>query len=56
MTATGAARYEDGMAEKLGVGATFPTFPLALVDGRTITLPGQLEGRYRVILFYRGHW
>ena len=44
------------MAEKLGSGATFPKFTLTLVDGRTITLPDQLEGRHRVILFYRGHW
>ena len=51
-----AARYETGMGEKLGIGAVFPSFPLTLVDGRTIALPDQLEGRYRAILFYRGHW
>ena len=44
------------MAEKLGIGAAFPSFPLTLVDGRTIAVPDQLEGRYRAILFYRGHW
>jgi len=44
------------MAEKLGIGSTFPSFPLTLVDGRTVTLPEDLDGRYRVILFYRGHW
>ena len=44
------------MAEKLGIGATFPTLPLTLLDGRSITLPTDLEGRYSVILFYRGHW
>ena len=44
------------MSEKLGIGSIFPTFLLTLVDGRTITLPEGLDGRYRVILFYRGHW
>jgi peroxiredoxin len=44
------------MADKLGIGALFPTFPLTLVDGSTVTLPDHLDGRYRVILFYRGHW
>ena len=56
LTAAGAPRYDTGMAEKLGIGAAFPSFPLTLVDGRTIALPDQLEGRYRAILFYRGHW
>lgn len=56
MTAASAARYDTGMGEKLGIGAAFPSFPLTLVDGRTIALPDQLEGRYRAILFYRGHW
>ncbi len=44
------------MAEKLGIGATFPTLNLTLTDGRRVSLPDELEGRYRVILFYRGHW
>ena len=44
------------MAEKLSIGSTFPSFPLALVDGRTVTLPEDLDGRFRVILFYRVHW
>ena len=50
------SRYLINMAEKLGIGSTFPSFPLTLVDGRTVTLPEDLDGRYRVILFYRGHW
>lgn len=44
------------MAEKLGIGAFFPTLQLTTVDGRDVTIPEQLEGRYSVILFYRGHW
>ena len=44
------------MAEKLGIGATFPELKLTLVDGSKLALPGGLKGRYSVILFYRGHW
>ena len=44
------------MAEKLGIGATFPKMTLALVDGGTLVLPDGLDAKYRIILFYRGHW
>ena len=44
------------MAEKLGIGATFPTMTLNLVDGGTLRLPDGLDAKYRIILFYRGHW
>ena len=44
------------MAEKLGIGATFPKITLNLVDGGTLSLPDGLDAKYRIILFYRGHW
>ncbi len=44
------------MAEKLGIGSTFPPLTLKLVDGGTMDLPGGLDAPYKVILFYRGHW
>jgi hypothetical protein len=44
------------MAEKLNAGEAFPTMSLALVDGTKLELPGGLDARYKVILFYRGHW
>jgi len=44
------------MGEKLGIGATFPELSIDLVDGRTMRLPDGLDTKYRVILFYRGHW
>jgi len=44
------------MAEKLNTGDVFPKLRLNLVDGGTLELPDGLDARYKVILFYRGHW
>ena len=44
------------MAEKLDGGDTFPAISVELVGGGTVNLPGDLEGDYNVVLFYRGHW
>ena len=44
------------MADKLNTGDTFPRLSLNLADGGTLALPDDLEARYNVILFYRGHW
>lgn len=44
------------MSSKLGIGDSFPELSLSLVDGGSIDLPGGLGGKYRIVLFYRGHW
>lgn len=44
------------MADKLDIGDTFPRVRLTLVGGGTLDLPDGLASKYRVILFYRGHW
>ncbi len=44
------------MANKLNTGDNFPKLTLDLVDGGTLEVPDDLEARYKVILFYRGHW
>ena len=44
------------MAEKLNTGDVFPRLTLNLVDGSMLELPTGLDARYKVILFYRGHW
>ncbi len=44
------------MAEKLNTGDTFPSLTLDLVSGGTLTVPDGLDAKYKVILFYRGHW
>jgi hypothetical protein len=44
------------MSEKLGIGDTFPKVTINLVDGGTLDLPDGLDAKYRILLFYRGHW
>lgn len=44
------------MAEKLNTGDVFPRMTLDLVDGSKLELPAGIDARYKVILFYRGHW
>jgi hypothetical protein len=44
------------VAKKLGIGDTFPKITLNLVDGSTLDLPVGMDSKYRIILFYRGHW
>jgi len=44
------------MSEKLGIGASFPDMTLNLVGGGSLDLPGGHDTKYKVILFYRGHW
>jgi peroxiredoxin len=44
------------MAAKLNTGDSFPKLALNLVDGGRLELPDGLDARYRIILFYRGHW
>jgi hypothetical protein len=29
---------------------------ITLVGGGTLDLPAGLDGKFKVILFYRGHW
>lgn len=44
------------MLKKLGIGDMFPSLTINLVKGGTIDLPGGVGPKYRVVLFYRGHW
>jgi hypothetical protein len=42
--------------QKLGIGDAFPSLTLNLVSGDSLTVPGGMNSKYRVVLFYRGHW
>jgi hypothetical protein len=44
------------MSDKLSAGAAFPPLQLTLVNGGTLSVPKDLDSKYKVILFYRGHW
>ena len=37
-------------------GEHFPTITASRVGGGEMTIPEDLEGRWAVLLFYRGHW
>ncbi len=47
---------EKNMAEKLIEGDVFPSITLNLVGGGTVTIPDDMDSKYLVALFYRGHW
>jgi len=47
---------KETMADKLNTGDMFPGMTINMVDGTKLDLPGGIEAKYRVILFYRGHW
>jgi hypothetical protein len=44
------------MATRLNTGDLLPTVTLELAGGGTLTLPEGLDARYRIAVFYRGHW
>ena len=44
------------MGEKLNLGDAFPSVTLDIVGGGTLTVPGDVDSKYTVVLFYRGHW
>ena len=44
------------MGNKLGQGDPFPQLTLNMVGGGKIDLPDNLNAKYNVVLFYRGHW
>jgi hypothetical protein len=44
------------MAQKLDAGDPFPKLTLNLVDGGTLNVPDGIDAKYRILLFYRGHW
>ncbi|MFQ5689828.1 MAG: hypothetical protein ACE5HQ_06115 [Gemmatimonadota bacterium] len=41
---------------KLDAGDPFPALELRCTDGGTLTVPGDLAGKWVVLLVYRGHW
>ena len=44
------------MTAKLNTGDAFTRLTLHLTDGSLLDLPDGLAAKWKVILFYRGHW
>jgi len=44
------------MAKKLDAGDPFPKMTLNLLEGGSLTIPDDIDSKYLVVLFYRGHW
>jgi len=44
------------MPNLLGAGDKFPALALATTAGQTLSLPGDLDQPWTIVLFYRGHW
>ena len=44
------------MGEQLIPGTRFPDLTLNIAGGKTLSLPGDINTTYAVVLFYRGHW
>jgi len=44
------------MADKISPGTIFPELSLNIAGGDKLSLPGDLNSKYTVVLFYRGHW
>ena len=49
-------KKENHLSDKLHMGSVFPAMTIPLVGGGTMELPNGLDAKYRVVLFYRGHW
>ncbi len=43
------------MGTQLAAGDSFPELKLNIAGGDSITLPGDIDTSYAVVLFYRGH-
>lgn len=44
------------MADKLDAGDVFPSLAIDLVGGGTMNVPEDMDAKYKIIMFYRGHW
>ena len=40
----------------LDAGDVFPSLQLMTTDGNQLTLPSNFNGKWTVLLFYRGNW
>jgi hypothetical protein len=46
----------QSLSKKLDAGEMFPGLALNLLDGGSIKLPGGTQGKWSIVLLYRGDW
>ena len=44
------------MANKLYAGDVFPSLTIDIVGGGSMRIPEDMDAKYKIIMFYRGHW
>ena len=44
------------MASQLYSGDAFPPLKLALTGGGAFSIPADIDSKYLIAIFYRGHW
>lgn len=44
------------MSGMLKIGDSFPEINVDIVSGGQLRIPAGLKTKYKVVLFYRGHW
>ena len=44
------------MSKKLYSGDAFPAIDLTLAEGKTFSIPKDIDSKYLIAVFYRGHW
>lgn len=44
------------MSDKLYSGDAFPAMTLNLAGGGSFSIPSDIDSKYLIAIFYRGHW
>lgn len=44
------------MAEKFYTGDSFPNLSLNLAGGKKFSIPQDIDSKFLIAVFYRGHW
>jgi hypothetical protein len=44
------------MSKPIYSGGTFPRMSLTLVGGGEFLVPGNIDSKFLIAIFYRGHW
>jgi len=42
--------------KQLDAGDIFPSMTIDLVNGGSLAVPDGMASKFKIVLFYRGHW